>query len=141
MRKKEECSHKSVGVILRKNDKFLLIYRQKFPVCWAGVAGHIEKGEMPNRAAIKEVKEEVGLFVWDLRPLLINKKFNSPCRRGSKYHYWWVYDGLFVGEIKIKPDEVKRARWFSKEEIKKLIEKGKLEPVWEKIFKKVKVLT
>src|SRR5438046_1074970 len=41
-------------VLLRKHDKF------KF---WLSVGGHIELSEDPNQAAIREVKEEVGLDI------------------------------------------------------------------------------
>ncbi len=45
-------------VLLRMHDKY------KF---WCSVGGHIEVGEDPNEAALREVKEEVGLDVvlWD----------------------------------------------------------------------------
>lgn len=41
-------------VLLRKHDKYDL---------WLGVGGHVELHEDPNEAAVREVKEEVGLDV------------------------------------------------------------------------------
>ncbi len=41
-------------VLLRKHDKYKM---------WLSVGGHIELDEDPNQAAIREVKEEVGLDV------------------------------------------------------------------------------
>ncbi|HUD44932.1 MAG TPA: NUDIX domain-containing protein [Patescibacteria group bacterium] len=41
-------------VLLRKHDKYKI---------WLGAGGHIELDEDPNQAAIREVKEEVGLDV------------------------------------------------------------------------------
>lgn len=41
-------------VLLRKHDKY---------GCWLSVGGHIELDEDPNEAAVREVKEEVGLDV------------------------------------------------------------------------------
>lgn len=41
-------------VLLRKHDKYGI---------WLGVGGHIELDEDPNQAAVREVKEEVGLEV------------------------------------------------------------------------------
>ncbi|MGB9847631.1 MAG: NUDIX hydrolase [Minisyncoccia bacterium] len=136
-----KCSKKSIGVILEKRGKFLLIDRKKFPFYWAGVAGHIEKGESPKEAAVKEVKEEVGLNVIKLKPLIINRRFyKNPCRRGSKWHFWWVYKADYRGEIRNRREEVKRSRWFSKKELEAMIKKRKVEPVWIKIFKIAKVL-
>ncbi len=47
-------------VLLRKHDKYKI---------WLSVGGHIELDEDPNQAAVREVKEEVGLDVtlWDSR--------------------------------------------------------------------------
>lgn len=41
-------------VLLRKHDKYGI---------WLGVGGHIELGEDPNEAALREVLEEVGLDI------------------------------------------------------------------------------
>lgn len=41
-------------VLLRKHDKYGI---------WLSVGGHVEKNEDPNEAAIREVKEEIGLDV------------------------------------------------------------------------------
>ena len=41
-------------VLLRKHDKYKM---------WLSVGGHIELNEDPNQAAVREVKEEVGLDV------------------------------------------------------------------------------
>jgi ADP-ribose pyrophosphatase YjhB (NUDIX family) len=41
-------------VLLRKHDKYHL---------WLAVGGHIELDENPNQAAVREVKEEVGLDI------------------------------------------------------------------------------
>ncbi|MDH4330223.1 MAG: NUDIX domain-containing protein [Candidatus Moranbacteria bacterium] len=43
-------------------DKVLLRYHDKYDM-WLSVGGHIELDENPNEAAVREVKEEVGLDV------------------------------------------------------------------------------
>ncbi|MCX8016136.1 MAG: NUDIX hydrolase [Patescibacteria group bacterium] len=137
----KKCSKKSVGVVIEKGGKFLLIDRKRFPFYWAGVAGHIESRETPKNAAIKEAREEVGLKVRKLKLLIKKRKFyKNHCRRGSKSHYWWVFKAGFTGSVRVRKEEVKRYRWFTPEEIKKLAESEKLEPVWIKIFKIIKVL-
>lgn len=138
----KECTKKSVGVVIEKNGKFLLIDRKRFPFYWAGVAGHIESGETPKNAAIKEAREEVGLKVRKLKLLIKKRKFyQNPCRRGFKSHYWWVFRVDFSGKVKTrKKEEVKKYKWFTPEEIKKMAVDGRLESVWIKIFKIIKVL-
>ena len=59
---------KTVLCYLKKNDSYLLLFRDKKADDmnkgkWIGVGGHVEKGETNDEAAIREVKEETGLDV------------------------------------------------------------------------------
>lgn len=57
------------NVLLRKHDKYKI---------WLSVGGHIELNEDPNQAALREVKEEVGLDVnlWNKRQLPSTQESN-----------------------------------------------------------------
>ena len=60
----------TVEVFLVNKDKVLLRLHEKYKI-WLSVGGHIELDEEPNQAAIREVKEEVGLdiqLIDELRP-------------------------------------------------------------------------
>jgi len=62
---------KSVLCHLKKNDCYLLLYRNKKAHDmnegkWIGVGGHVEQGETIDEAAIREIKEETGLDVHSL---------------------------------------------------------------------------
>lgn len=50
-------------VFIVYKDKVLLKRHQKFGGIWLSIGGHVELDEDPNQAAIREVKEEVGLDV------------------------------------------------------------------------------
>ena len=52
----------TVEVFIVHNSKVLLRKHDKYKI-WLSVGGHIELNEDPNQAAIREVKEEVGLDV------------------------------------------------------------------------------
>jgi len=52
----------TVEVYIVHNDKVLLRKHDKYSL-WLSVGGHIELDEDPNQAALREVKEEVGLEV------------------------------------------------------------------------------
>lgn len=52
----------TVDVFIVYKDKVLLRKHDKYKI-WLGVGGHIELDEDPNQAALREVKEEVGLDV------------------------------------------------------------------------------
>lgn len=51
-----------VEVFIIYNNKVLLRFHDKYKI-WLSVGGHIELDEDPNQAALREVKEEVGLNV------------------------------------------------------------------------------
>jgi 8-oxo-dGTP pyrophosphatase MutT (NUDIX family) len=110
-------------VLLRKHDKYGI---------WLSVGGHIELDEDSNQAAIREVKEEVGLKVQlyhdDFYPLTENEKYkelippqfmNRHRINDSHEHVTLVYfarssdDKLILSETE-KSDG---CRWFTKEEL------------------------
>jgi len=128
--------HYSVGVVIKKNEKYLLVDRRKKPLGFAGVAGHVDEGENETHALIREIKEESGLKVKSYRLIFEEEVEGNVCRRGVEVHYWWLYKVDAEGKLRLKPDEAKSIGWYSAEEIKKL----KLEPVWEYWFKKLGVI-
>ena len=125
--------HYSVGAIIKKGNKYLLIDRVKVPLGFAGVAGHIDKDEDVEDALKREVKEESGLNVINFNLLFEEELSSEKCSRGVLTHYWYIYECEVEGDIKIKKDEVKSINWFSAGEIRKL----KLEKAWKYWFKKL----
>ena len=59
---------KGVGVLVLDGDKVLCAKRHDGP-WWGGPGGHIEEGESPEAAAVRETQEEFNITVKDLRPL------------------------------------------------------------------------
>jgi ADP-ribose pyrophosphatase YjhB (NUDIX family) len=110
-------------VLLRKHDK----YKK-----WLSVGGHVELNEDPNQAAVREVKEEIGLeIVLDdsLKPIykkddtqeLIPPYFLNRHRIGSVHeHVTFVYFAK-TNNNKItqdmKDEQSEECRWFTKEEL------------------------
>ncbi len=109
-------------VLLRKHDKYGI---------WLSVGGHIELNEDPNQAAIREVKEEVGLNVtlWDIRlykeatpneqelipPVFLNRHFVSETHEHVSHVYFALATTSKVtNEGEEASDEV---RWFSLEDL------------------------
>ena len=75
------CDHKSVGMIVRKDDNILLIERRKKPFGFAPPAGHIDGDKTFEESAVRELKEEVGLAATSIKLLIEGRKENH-CRRG-----------------------------------------------------------
>lgn len=114
-------------VLLRKHDKYKI---------WLSVGGHIELDEDPNKAAVREVKEEVGLDVElddTLRPPiedndryqeLIPPYFMNIHKIGDTHkHITLVYFAKALTDkiTQIADGEVsEECRWFTKDELENL---------------------
>ncbi|MBT5022466.1 NUDIX domain-containing protein [Candidatus Woesearchaeota archaeon] len=131
-----EDMHFSVGAIIKRDGKYLLMDRMKPPYGFAGIAGHIDEGEQPQEALIREVKEESNLNVLTYKKLIEEIDSGEPCSKGVGIHYWYLFECETTGEPKAKPDEVKSLGWYSKEEIKNL----NLETVWKKWLKRLGII-
>lgn len=127
--------HFSVGAIIKKGDRILLIDRAVPPYGFACPAGHVEHKETFEDTLLREVKEEIGLQVYGYKLLLEETLYENKCNKGANNHHWKVFECEIKGEER-KNREVKTIGWYSKEEIKKL----NLEPSWEYLFKKLEII-
>ena len=128
--------HYSVGALIEKDGKYLLIDRVKPPLGFAGLAGHVDEGETAIDALLREVKEESGLDVVEHTLLTEEEIGDNICSRGVPVHYWQVYRCKVSGEIKQNMAETKSIGWYSKEELSQLT----LEPVWKYWFEKLNII-
>jgi 8-oxo-dGTP pyrophosphatase MutT (NUDIX family) len=111
------------SVLLRKHDKLKM---------WLSVGGHIELNEDPNEAAIREVKEEVGLnialhhetekvpsFHKNNKSLVPPEFVNRQNITNTHEHIGFIFfaktntNNLQLSETEITEE----CRWFTKEEI------------------------
>lgn len=118
-------------VFIVHKDKVLLRMHDKFKI-WLSVGGHIELDENPVQAAIREVKEEVGLdikiageipkFDDDNYDYLITPKYLGKHKVNDNHeHIVFVYFATTDNdEIKDPHSDHERAetKWFTKEELK-----------------------
>ena len=109
-------------VLLRKHDKYAI---------WLGVGGHIELNEDPNEAAVREVKEEVGLDVTLVGPVspqgingdqeLIAPFFMNRHRPGgdpNHEHVALIYFALTENETITPENPTDEWHWFTVDELK-----------------------
>lgn len=146
----------SVGIIVRRDDKLLLIERKRGAIGFAPPSGHVDGDSSFKDAARRELKEEVGLGAENLRLLIDGRKENQCHREDGSWHYWKIYEAQAVGEIIRSLEETKQAGWFGKKDITKLGKKTEdylaqktseeewmrspgLEPVWYEWLKELKL--
>jgi 8-oxo-dGTP diphosphatase len=112
---------KKIAAIILENDKeeFLLYLRDNkpgipFPDHWDLIGGHIEEGETPEEALVREFKEELDL---DLKEYTFYKKYE--CLTGDAYeNIKYIYSGKINLPIeKVTLLEGVRPQYFSREEI------------------------
>lgn len=151
------CDHKSVGILVWRNDKLLLIERKNFPFGFAPPAGHVDNDKNFADAARRELQEEVGLNAVTIT-LRLEKKMNNPCNRiDGSWHDWKIYEAEITGKTIKNSDEVKQVTWATNKQLhefalrtesykKKLITENEwekhpgLEPVWYDFLKELKII-
>lgn len=98
---------------------------------WGIPGGHVDEGETPQQAAVRETKEEVGLEVE-----LINDKpllFEHNNLKKLDYHAFTA--NITSGTLTPLYEELLDAKWLNFDEIKKLNDTGKIRSSW--IFESV----
>jgi 8-oxo-dGTP diphosphatase len=120
-KKSESLLMKQIAAIILENDKgeFLLYLRDNkpgipFPDHWDLIGGHVEEGETPEKALVREFKEELDL---DLKEFTFYKKY--VCLTGDAYeNIKYIYSGKINLPVeKITLLEGVRPQYFSREEI------------------------
>ena len=128
--------HYSVGAIIKRDDKYLLIDRTNVSLGFAGLAGHIDEGEDATQSLKREVKEESGLNVESEKLIGEEMVSNVSCVHGISDHHWYVFECTVSGEVVKDAHEAKSIDWYTKDEIQNL----KFEPSWDYWFKKLRIL-
>lgn len=118
--------HQSVGALICRDGKYLLINRALPPPGFACVAGHVDSGETPEQALVREVFEEAGLVVTSSCLVLHEQLDWNACHEQVSVHEWFVFVCTTSGRVRFRRREVLSGNWYSLEEISRL----SLEPVW-----------
>jgi 8-oxo-dGTP diphosphatase len=112
---------KQIAAIILENARgeFLLALRDNkswipFPNHWDLIGGHVEEGETPEEALVREIKEELDIDFTDYRFYKRFECYTGDVFENEKY--------IYTGRIDIPIEEItllegQYARYFSKEEI------------------------
>lgn len=122
--------HGSVGALIERDGKFLMVRRRYPPPGLACVAGHIDEGETDRAAAIvREIHEEVGISGAEVTETLIDgEEVPGNYCRSVDVHRWYVYRCQVPddAEPKFDPEETLGGGWLTPAELAQ----EDLEPIW-----------
>ena len=99
---------KGVKCVIGYNDTILMVRHNYGKRRWTLPGGRIEKNETPSDAVRREVKEEVGIIVSEVRRL---GEFLSTLEYRRDYIYCFCATTNHK-DIKIDPNEIYEASWF-----------------------------
>ncbi len=110
----------AVIMLVVRGDSCLLGHSHRFPnvTMYSTLAGFVEPGESFEEAVRREVKEEAGIEVGD-----VSYHSSQPWPFPSSIMIGFHAEGL-TDDIRIDPEELKDARWFSKDQIRNHREHG-----------------
>lgn len=117
------------GAFIVKNDEILLLRHKKYGM-WLQPGGHVEEGETPDEAAIRETMEEVGLEVEILESFRPDTSFENKSEdlpqpfninlhqiEEGHWHLDFQYLARPVGGVDEKEYSDEDMKWFSKNEL------------------------
>jgi 8-oxo-dGTP pyrophosphatase MutT (NUDIX family) len=87
---------------------------------WLPTGGHVEPGEHPRMAAVREAKEELGIDAELLRPepLFITSTFTVGKTAGhTDVSLWYVMRGSREQELEFAASEFHSIRWFHRDRV------------------------
>lgn len=136
--------HLVVNVWIRNtNGEFLITKRtpnKTFPNMWETTCGAAIVGDDSLKAALREVKEEIGV---DLSP--VNGKYLFRLKKQqAEFPYfvdvWLFKEDIDITEVRFQPEEVCGARWATPGQIQSWIKSGEFTNTFtylEDLFKRV----
>lgn len=101
-----------VGVVIRRDGDILLIRRRNVhgSGTWSTPGGHLDAGESPDACAAREVQEETGVEVANVRFLgVTNDVFDA---EGRHYITVWMEADYLSGDATVRAEhEMSEVRW------------------------------
>jgi ADP-ribose pyrophosphatase YjhB (NUDIX family) len=132
---------KAAGGLIKKKDKFLMIYRMKK---WDLPKGKKENGESYKQTAVREVEEECNIRV-KLGTKICTTWHTYTMNRNSMLKKTRWYDMELLDDSRIKPsaeEDIEELRWMTQKEVYHALENSyrSIRFVFEEYYRKKEVI-
>ncbi|MGC8744718.1 MAG: NUDIX hydrolase [Verrucomicrobiia bacterium] len=113
--------HRAVHILIfnSKGEVFLQkrsMKKDRCPGTWdSSASGHLDKGESYDDAAMRELKEELGVT----GKIELKKRLKLEASQETDNEFVWIYTGLYNGEFNLNQDEISDGQWFYPDQIEK----------------------
>jgi 8-oxo-dGTP diphosphatase len=124
-------------IFINDKKKVLLFLRDNkdglpYPNMWCLLGGTVERGEKPEIAVAREMKEELGI---EIQHPQLYKVVEFPDRIENIF---WQHLELAESQLNLQLKEGQRVSWFSKKEIEKMVLAFEFNKVVEKFMASAK---
>ncbi|QQS60356.1 NUDIX hydrolase [Candidatus Falkowbacteria bacterium] len=113
------------GIILLNEHNEILLTKSPYKDYWTVPGGSVDENESPRRACIREIKEEIGLDILDVRFMCVDYQNNS--EKGESLQFLF-YGGILTQQqihaITLQEEEISEYTFLPLLEAQKLL--GKL---------------
>lgn len=106
-----------MSAIVEHRGRVLLGLPPGSKLAWHVPGGHLEQGETPDAALVREVKEETGLRV---RPTKLVPPVYLKTIKGTQFVMLIYHCVLLGGTLKPAKGEFQTLQWFTKAQVRKL---------------------
>lgn len=94
-------------------------HRRSWPSCWDTIGGHVETGESPDAALVRELQEELGVTPTVFEPLGTIEAMETDGKTPALWRMFAV-TAWTGGEPRIANDEHTELAWFAPDDIQSL---------------------
>lgn len=142
--------HNEVAIFIINDKRQVLLQKRSAnkrfnPNKWALCAGHVDKGETLEVAALREIKEEIGIDI-NINNLIAfgEREFSIKPSNSHITYFYYIKSNLNENEFTIQTEELSEVKWFDIEKIISMIKEKDNPTVFSEkripLFEKLKTL-
>lgn len=125
--------HRSIGVAVFNNKGEMYLQQRSAtkdtdPLKWTiACSGHVNSGETYEETVLRELNEELGINKLAISNLQLREVAKYICRAPNETEMVMLYKTQSEGPFKLHSQEIAQGKFFTRKELNKMVQLGKLE--------------